>query len=143
MRRVRLDIPYVSLLAGAFALAVLGSWTAAQIDNDAYDWMFRMYRPRPWQTQSALLAIDEESLRAVQGMRHLRGPLAEALARVAAARPRAVAIDVILADEDPASDGALESAFRATPKLVLPCEFPIGGTAWELPLPRFARWAEA
>lgn len=56
---VKPDIPYIGLVAGAFALAVfVSAFAGAQIDNNAYDWMFRFCRPSPWQTESILLAID-------------------------------------------------------------------------------------
>lgn len=143
-RFARLDIPYAALLGVSFVLALAASWAAVTIDNDAYDWMFRMYRPEPWQPESALLAIDQDSLRSIGGLRNMRAPLARALASVTAARPKAVIIDLILAEpSDEASDAALESAFRTIPNLVLPCELHESGTRWEEPLPRFARWAKA
>ena len=142
-RFARLDVPYIALLAVSFVLALAGSWAAVEIDNIAYDWMFRLYQPKPWQPESALLTIDEQSLVELQGLRNIRQPLAKALERVAVARPRAVAIDLILAEpSDAASDDALERAFRATPNLVLDCRLVDGGARWEEPLPRFARWAK-
>src|SRR5882757_301331 len=102
---------YVGLLGAAFVVAVVGSRAlGSPLDNAAYDFMFRLYQPKPWQTQSVLLAIDETTLAATKGGTHgIRKPLAEALELVAKARPKAVAVDVILADEgdDLAVDRAL------------------------------------
>src|ERR1039457_4554746 len=72
---------YVALLAAAFIVAVVGSWMfGAQLDNYASAYMFRLYRPRRWQPQSVLLAIDERPLSAIPGGIHaIRQPLAEAL----------------------------------------------------------------
>ena len=42
----------------------------AQVDNAAYDLMFRLYRPKPWQTKSAILSVDEATLVKTGGMRH-------------------------------------------------------------------------
>ena len=136
-------IVYVALLAAAFAVAVVGSWTAgAQVDNIAYDYLFRLYQPAPWRTQAVLLAIDEPTLLASGGIRGIRRPLAAALRSLAAVHPKAVAVDVILADRgDAASDAALEDAFRLTHNLVLSCELIDGGRQWEDPLPEFSRWA--
>jgi signal transduction histidine kinase len=137
---------YWALLAASFAVALTVSWTGfgAQIDNDAYDWMFRLYRPRPWQPESILLAIDEVSLNAYGGVRGLRKPLAEALERIAAASPKAVAVDVILTDaSDPQTDARLAIAMAATPRLVLACQLLPDGSAWENPLPLFATHAAA
>lgn len=143
MRR-RPDFPYLALLAASFALALVVSWNAEQLDNDAYDWMFRRYSPPAWKTEAALLAIDDESIVEYGGQYSLRAPLAQALERVAAAGPKAVAIDIILADrpDDPAN-AALEAAFARIHNLVLPCELFSSGRGWEEPLARFARHAAA
>jgi signal transduction histidine kinase len=145
MRVSRQSAIYWVLLAGAFAVAVTASWiVGGQIDNDAYDWMFRLYKPRPWQTQSILLAIDEVSLNAYGGVRGLRKPLAEALERISAASPKAVAVDVILTDaSDPETDARLAAAMGATRRLVLACQLLPDGSAWEDPLPMFAKHAAA
>jgi len=76
---------YIGLLAAAFVVAWLGSYRffRAQLDNAAYDQIFRLYQPKPWQPQSAILAIDEATLARFGGM-HIRQPLADALLLVAA-----------------------------------------------------------
>jgi signal transduction histidine kinase len=136
---------YLALLAAALVVSLIASATiGAQIDLNAYDFMFRLYQPPPWQTTSIILAIDELSLQAVGGMRNLRRPLAAALHQIAFARPTAVAIDVILADaHDPAADSVLEDALRAVPNLALATELIEGGREWEDPIPRFRRFAAA
>jgi signal transduction histidine kinase len=136
---------YVALLAAALVVAVVGSWMfGAQLDNYAYDYMFRLYQPQSWQPQSVLLAIDERTLSSIPGGIHaIRQPLAEALRLVAPASPKAVAVDVILAErsQDPAVDAALAQAFQATPNLVLSCELIDDGRQWEEPLEEFRRGA--
>jgi len=136
---------YWALLAASFAVALTASWTTgAQIDNDAYDWMFRWYQPPAWQPESILLAIDEVSLNAYGGVRGLRKPLAEALERISAASPKAVAVDVILTDaSDRETDARLAAAMGATRHLVLACQLLPDYSAWEDPLPLFAAHAEA
>lgn len=131
---------YVALLAAAFVVGVVGSWIfGAQLDNAAYDFMFRNYRQAPWQTQSVVLGIDEAALRKFGGMQGMRGPLAEALKLVAGAGPKAVAVDVILADQtnDAAGNAALAEALCATPRLALDAELVEG--EWEMPLEAFRR----
>src|ERR1035437_9257917 len=83
---------YVGLLAAAFLIAVIGSWGffGSAVDNSIYDHMFRLSPPKPWQPQSAILAVDEATLAHIGGMSHFRKPLAEGLRLVAAARPSAV-----------------------------------------------------
>ena len=146
MRLSRQTAIYLALLAASFLVALTASWTAfgEQIDNDAYDWMFRLYQPHAWQTESILLAIDEPSLQAYGGVTHMRKPLAEALEKISAAAPKTVALDLILVDDsDPEIDARLEAAMRATRNLVLACRLLPDGSAWEDPLPRFRASAAA
>jgi signal transduction histidine kinase len=137
-------VRYAALLTAAFLAAVAASYFVnPYFDNYAYDFMFRLYRPAPWRPQSVVLAIDEATLRKYGGMDSIRKPLADALKIIAGAAPRAVAVDVTLADprgtEDANAD--LADAFRRTPNLVLGAELLEDG--WEDPRPEFARWAAA
>ena len=61
MRRSLKAVEYVVLLAGTLILAWVVSALSGQLDKNAYDAIFRMYRPPDWQTQSIVLAIDEEN----------------------------------------------------------------------------------
>ena len=147
MQRVsRQSAIYWTLLVAAFVVAMTASWTGfgAQIDNNAYDRMFRLYQPPPWQPESILLAIDDTSLNAYGGVPGLRRPLAEGLELIARAAPKAVAVDLILADNlDPQVDERLEQALAAAPNLVLACELMPQGSGWEDPVPRFRALAKA
>src|SRR5258708_2030014 len=145
MRRLRRQtVEYVGVLTGALVIALVSSWTSlgGQIDKDAYDIIFRIYRPPERDQQSIVLGIDEESFHTFGGVRGLRKAVADGLERVAAAAPKAVAIDVTLADDgDPGDDARLEQAIRKTPNAVLACYLRGQGSAWEDPLPRFSRGA--
>jgi len=137
---------YVGLLATAFVAAWIGSYAffRTPVDNAAYDEMFRLYRPKPWQPQSAILEIDEASLVASGGGMHIRKPLADALKLVAAAHPSVVAIDVTLTDKgEKSEDQELEEAFCQTPRLVLCSLLMDDPVRWEDPNPRFAHCAAA
>jgi len=138
---------YVALLAAAFVCAVCGSWMffRAQVDNAAYDHMFRIYQPKPWQPQSAILAVDESTLAKIGGMRRIRKPLAAGLLLVAAAHPSAVAVDVILTDQggNEEEDAGLADALCRTPKLVLSALLMDNPLRWEDPKPEFRRCAAA
>ncbi len=79
---------YAALLAASFvvgvAVTVIGNF-GDELDNNAYDFMLRRYQPKPWRTESAILAIDEHTLQATPGgMQGIRTPLAEALRLVSA-----------------------------------------------------------
>jgi signal transduction histidine kinase len=141
----RRTLGYVAILAVTLALAIALGWTAlaAQIDDDAYDWMFRLNPPVSTQTHSLILAIDDATYSAMGGVRAYRTMLAEALERLAPVQPKVVAIDMVLADqEDRSEDDRLLRAMRATKNLVLVAHLQNGGR-WEDPLEGFRRAATA
>jgi signal transduction histidine kinase len=133
----------VAVIAGCFGTGMLAAWTpiAVRINNYAYDLMMKDFQPpETWSPQSVLVAIDEPTLNARGGRRRIRAILAEALEKIAAAKPLAVASDITLPDagqtpEDQAEDQRLAAALRETPHLVLPCQ--LAGGKWEDPLPLF------
>src|SRR5580700_7569353 len=133
---------YAALLAGAFVagigISVVGNF-GDEVNNYAYDFMLRRYQPKPWQTESVILAIDEHTLKATPGgMRGIRKPLAESLRLVSAVHPKTVAVDLTLADRlDPKTDENLADAMRTTPNLVLASD--LLNDAWDEPLPEFAK----
>jgi signal transduction histidine kinase len=133
---------YYGIIAASLAIAIIAGWTAlaAQIDDYAYDWMFRLFPPAATQPHSIILAIDDATFTAMGGVREYRSMLAKALELLAPAHPKAVGIDVVLADkEDAVEDDRLERAMQATRNLVLVAH--LEGDRWEEPLDRFARWS--
>ncbi len=140
----RRTLGYWGILAGALAIAILSGWTplASQIDDYAYDWMFRLNPPAASAAHCVILAIDDATYGAMGGVRGYRAMLAKGLELLRLAQPKAVAVDVILTDrEDEAVDANLEQAMRGTPNLVLATHLEEG--RWENPLPRFLRYATA
>jgi len=133
---------YVAVLAGCLAAGFLISpfAPAKRVNNIAYDWMLARRSHETLTPQSVVVAIDEDTLQKKGGMRAIRSILAEVMNKVNAAEPAAVADDVLLADPTNDVDGnaALETAFRNTRNLILPCDL---NTAhqWEYPLPQFVR----
>jgi signal transduction histidine kinase len=129
-----------------FAASMAAAWwmpLARNIDNAAYDRWTR-WSPLPARDpQSVVVAIDEATFEARGGVPEIRPILSEALDKIAAAKPKVVAIDVILHDasRDAARDARLEASMRATPNLVLACDL-VGGK-WEEPLDRFQALAAA
>ena len=135
---------YIAVVMGCCALAIVAGWTAIanQIDNYAYDWMFRLMPPAEQNTQSIILAIDDATYSAMGGVRRYRTMIAEALERLTPGRPKVVAIDLILTDRgDATEDARLEAAMAQTRNLVLAADLAEG--RWEDPLPGFSRWAAA
>jgi signal transduction histidine kinase len=138
-------IAYAALLALSLAVATIAGWTRAaiRINNAAYDFHFSAYPPRDWTPASMILAVDEATFRNTPGgTRRIRTILAEGLELLAAANPRAVAVDVTLPDSgDPGEDARLARAMRRIHNLVLPCD--IAANRWEDPLPIFRSAAAA
>jgi signal transduction histidine kinase len=135
----------VLVCAGSTLLALALSWTSLgrQFDNYAYDFLFRLEQPAPWQPSSIILAIDEATMARYGGNNGIRGALANGLAHIRNAKPASVAVDIILGDPTTeAIDGPLEHAFASTPNLVLASYLLRDGT-WSDPIPRFRRHAAA
>jgi signal transduction histidine kinase len=133
---------YVAVLAASLMVAIVSGWLAiaAQFDDSAYDFMFRLNPPEGSATHSMILGIDDSSLNAMGGQRAIRGMLAKALELLAPAQPKAVAIDLLLSDRgDPREDQRLADAMRATKNLVLVTDLAEGG--WQNPLPAFRAYA--
>ena len=127
-------------MAGCLVLAVVIGWQQPgnQIDNNAYDWMFRLHPPQVRKIQSALLVFDDLTLNKLGGLSGMRSTLADGLDRVATVRPRAVVMDITLPSaENEEADKKLEAAFRKISNLVLPCDMIPGG--WQEPLERFRK----
>ncbi len=134
---------YVGVLAGCFAAAMSAGWIfGSQIDSYAYDFLFHLNPPPPTPTQAVVVAIDDASFEQLGGVRRVRGILADAAERVAAARPAVVATDIILHDKgDPAEDKRLAGALAKLKPLVLATNLTRSG--WDDPQPAFAQFAQA
>ncbi|MGH9629873.1 MAG: CHASE2 domain-containing protein [Bryobacteraceae bacterium] len=142
----RITLGYVTILTCSFLAAMAAGWSplAGQIDGSAYDWLFRLQPPEPRPPSSVILAIDEVTLAKLGGSTRRRSIVADGLMQIQSSRPRVIAIDLILADEiDPVQDAALEAALKAMPAVVLASDLIPNTDAWEEPLARFRRHADA
>jgi len=141
----RLTLGYVAILAATLALAILLGWTAlaAQIDDYAYDWMFRLHPPASGPFHSIILAIDDDTFNSMGGVGAYRTMWARAFELVKRANPKAVALDVVLSDawKDPAEDQRLDRAMQGVNNLVLAGHLDNG--RWEDPLPIFRQHSAA
>ena len=136
---------YAGILAASLAVAILAGSTplALQIDDSAYDWMFRHAPPAAPKSHCIILEIDDRTFNAMGGLREYRTMLAKSLELIAPVHPKVVGVDMILEDQtDPLEDNRLERAMRAfgeTRNLVLVTHR--DRQRWENPLPKFAQWA--
>ncbi len=132
------------LLSASAGLGLFLGFTAfgRQINGYAYDFLFRLDQPKPWTPDAIVLALDEKTLTEYGGLRGMRVALADGLEYIAGAHPKAVAIDLILADEgEERSDARLETAFSKTPNLILPADLLPDRSGWEEPIQRFRKYA--
>lgn len=128
------------LVSALAALALDWSAFGRQIDQYAYDFLFRLEQPPPWQPSSIILAIDNRTLTKYGGLIGMRAALADGLARILPAHPAAVVVDIILAEPGDADD-KLETQFARVPRLVLSSDMQPDGSQWEEPIPRFKKYA--
>src|SRR5947208_377845 len=105
----------------AVAILLL-SWTTyfAELNSTAYDFTLRLAGPVQVKSPTAIVAIDDESLHRLGRWPWSRDQLAHLIDRVQAAKPRAVAVDILL-DDKTSNDGdrALAAAIASTPAIVL------------------------
>ena len=143
----RLTAGYVLILSAAFTVSLAAGWTglAGRMNQDAYDWLFRIHAQPASPPRSVVLAFDEQTLSATGGMPRLRSTLADALERVRAAQPAVVVVDILLAEPgaDPAADNRLADVFSRTPNLVLASGIIPNADRWDEPLPLFRPFAKA
>ena len=121
-RRAFLEWAVLSLLLCTLAI-VLGAMAGlGRIDLVLYDAVQSM-RTRPVPDDIVIVAIDDDSIAAIGRWPWRRAILATLLDRIAATRPRALGVDVILSEpdeRDPRGDAALAAVLAANPGVVLP-----------------------
>jgi signal transduction histidine kinase len=139
---------YLILALLVLASALIGvavSWTSfgQQFDKYAYDFLFRLEPPHPWQPTSIILAIDEKTILKYGYPSGVRTALADGLERIQPAHPAAVAVDITLDEpgDDKAIDAQLQRAFSRTRNLVLSCALLPDGSGWDDPSPLFRNYA--
>jgi CHASE2 domain-containing sensor protein/nitrogen-specific signal transduction histidine kinase len=100
----------------------------ARADNVVYDVLAKA-AVRPPNDAIVILAIDNRSIEALGRWPWPRARHAALLQKLAAARPKAIAYDVLFVDPDadPANDLALAGAVKAAAPVVLPLTFDVPG----------------
>jgi signal transduction histidine kinase len=107
------------------AVAILFlSWTNyfSQLNLTAYDFTLRMAGPVPIQSPTVIVAIDEDSLRRFGRWPWSRDIQARLIDRIESAKPRAIAVDVLLDEQDkttPQADYKLQAAIANAHAIVL------------------------
>ena len=135
---------YSLALAAVAGLGLVASISplAHRIDNYAADFLFAIHKPSAWQPESIILAMDDATFVHMGGVSFIRREIAQGLQILASAKPKVVAIDVLLADRgDDEQNRELAAAIRACGNVILPAQ--LMKTRWEEPLPMFVQTANA
>lgn len=118
--RRRADALAMAGLALLAALLALGGW-GWRVERVFYDSGLAL-APRPVPEAMVIVAIDDDSVAAIGRWPWSRAVHATLLQRLAAAKPKAIALDLVLSepDPDPRQDMLLATAMREGPPVVLP-----------------------
>jgi len=140
----------VSLAAIVVVSALLGtfvSWRAPGIDQYMRDWMIRARGPLAAPDDIVIVAIDEPSIDRFGRFPWPRALSARAIDAIAAAQPKAIAVDVLYADPTTdTDDSALARSIHQAGNVVVAAQLVApaaagGPTSWLLPLPAIERAA--
>ncbi len=107
--------------------AILGNWLA-RIDQSVYDQAMRVW-VRPANPDIVIIGIDEESLKQIGRWPWSRATHATLLNQLAKAKPKAVAVDIILVEpdrRDPLADKTLADAIRNAGNIIVPVVAQVG-----------------
>ena len=138
---------YAVLASVSLVLSLLLGWSAysGRINQNFSDLFFRQRGPRVPSGEIVIVAIDDATLARYGALPLNRSVLAQAVRNILQARPRLLAVDLLLVDvSSPEADGDLEEALSgATPVVLAAALEARAGGRWLRPLPQFARHAAA
>lgn len=119
----------VALLASLLVTSMTFDHTSMRIDNLVYDLFLRLDGPKE-ESAILLVVIDENSLRRVGRWPWRRATHAALVERLADAKPRAIAYDVLFTEPgDESQDAKLGKAIAAARPLFLPMSMSVPGSA--------------
>ncbi|CAN5511376.1 CHASE2 domain-containing protein [soil metagenome] len=124
-RRLLIEWWAILLLTGVLVAAMALTRATDRIDNAAYDALVGLRAPPP-SDRIIIVAIDDASIAAIGPWPWPRRIHAQAIERIAAARPAAIAYDVLFTEAG-ADDALLATALRKAP-VVLPVLFEAPGS---------------
>jgi PAS domain S-box-containing protein len=147
-RAARRPVQIVWLAALLLLSAGLGmfiTWRVPGLELYARNWLTRARGPLPVPDDIAIVAIDEASLARFGRYPWRRNLTAQMLDQVAAARPKAISLDVLFTDTtNNADDSALASAIAKAGNVVTAAQLArteSGRVVWLRPLPSIERAA--
>ncbi|MGO9256565.1 MAG: CHASE2 domain-containing protein [Bryobacteraceae bacterium] len=131
----------------AASCGVLLDWRAPGLGRYARDWLLSLRGPLRPPNDIALVAIDEKSIQRYGRFPWSRQVIARAIDALAAAQPKAIALDILFTDPtDPQDDEVLARSIGRAGNVAVAAqliESPVSGgpALWLMPLPAIARAA--
>ncbi len=145
--RLKERVPYVLLASLCLVISLVAGWSlyATRIDHYFYDLYFHQRGPQRPSDEIVIVAIDDATLARYGALPLNRSLVARAIRAIQQARPRLVALDLLLTDvSTPEADGDLKAALSADPHPVLSAALEAqSGDRWLLPRPEFSDAAAA
>ena len=129
----------------AASCGVLLDWRAPGIGRYARDWLLQLRGPRPVPADIAIVAIDEKSVERFGRFPWSRLVIARTIDALAAAQPKAIALDVLFSDPtNPDEDETLARSIGRAGNVAVAAqliESPASPSQWLMPLPAVAQAA--
>jgi len=127
-RRLLLEWMTLGVVASIAVVGLVGLDAVRRLDNIVYDVIQRLDRP-PVDPSILLVEIDDRSIAELGPWPWPRAIHARAIERLAAARPAAIAYDILFAERSAsdADDAALEAAIRDARMVHLPSPYVVEG----------------
>jgi PAS domain S-box-containing protein len=139
----------LAIVAVSALLGMLIGWRAPGLDRYAQDWLMRARGTLSAPDDIAIIAIDETSVARLGRFPWPRSVMGRVIDAVAAAQPKAIALDILFADPTQKDeDGALARSIAHAANVVVAAQLvepqsPGGEAAWLLPVPDIGRAAAA
>jgi len=135
----------LNFLLLVLVLVVSLGFPVTTLSQKLSDFYFRLRGSQPASSHVAMVLIDDTTLARYGRWPWKRQLLGQLVRAIAAEKPRAIGVDVLLSEpEDEPNDAALAEAIASAPNVVLATKISSspGGSLWVDPLPRFAQSAK-
>src|SRR5215475_8672165 len=110
----------IAIVLASVSIGVGLSWRIPELDLAAYDWLLRSRGKIAPPSEIVIIAIDEASIARLGRFPWPRALMARGLERISAARPKAIALDVLYSEPTaPADDQSLADAIARAGNVVV------------------------
>lgn len=143
LRRVPDRVIVAALVAVGLtaALSLVERWTPySDLRNWTYDFLVNHGRYAPPSREIVFVDFDDATFAKIQKYPIPRSTVADAIAKVGAAKPAIIGLDMFLSEaRNPAEDAAMQKALAAAGDVIVAAQAPTGQLPAVLPLPMFCK----